>query len=130
MVYVQRNAAGRISGIFVNLQEIYADEELPDNNIEVVEFLNPSPNETDYASAIQSFIDQTAQSKKYADGVTLASYKDSTVPLWAAQSAVFIAWRDAVWVYAYSELAKVQAGERPQPSVADFLLELPEIAWP
>lgn len=93
----------------------------------------PTPNPPsidDYRGAIQSLVDQTAASKQFNDGVTLASYKDSTVIEWAAQSAAFIAWRDAVWIYCYAELAKVQAGARPQPTLADFLAELPTIGWP
>lgn len=90
----------------------------------------PPPTVEDYQQAIQSLVDATAVSKQFNDGVTLASYKDSTVAFWASQSAAFIAWRDAVWVYAYAEMAKVLAGERSQPSVADFLGELPVITWP
>lgn len=42
----------------------------------------------------------------------------------------FVAWRDAVWTYAYAELDKVLAAEREQPSVEAFIGELPVIAWP
>ena len=90
----------------------------------------PAPSVGDYQRAIQSLVDQTAASKQFNDGVTLASYKDSTVSEWAAQSAAFIAWRDAVWIYCNAELAKVQVGERAQPSLVDFLSELPAISWP
>ncbi|UIY28683.1 hypothetical protein LZK73_18305 [Neorhizobium galegae] len=83
-----------------------------------------------YQAAIQAMIDETARSKLFNDGVTMASYVASTVGLWAAQAQAFVAWRDKVWQYAYSELSKVQAGERSQPSVDKFLGELPEIVWP
>jgi len=52
------------------------------------------------------------------------------VPQWAAEAAAFAAWRDAVWTYAYAELAKVQAGQRAQPTVTDLIAELPAIIWP
>lgn len=42
----------------------------------------------------------------------------------------FISWRDALWAYAYAELRKVAQHERPQPSVDDFLKELPAMVWP
>ncbi|MGV2076714.1 MULTISPECIES: hypothetical protein [unclassified Rhizobium] len=84
----------------------------------------------DYQTAIQAMVDETARSRQFNDGVTMASYVASTVEPWASQAQVFVAWRDNVWQYAYSELAKVQGGVRPQPTVADFLLELPEIVWP
>ncbi|MBB5041919.1 hypothetical protein [Shinella fusca] len=90
----------------------------------------PAPSLTDYENAIQGMIDATAKEKLFRDGVTLASYTASTNPRWAAESVAFIAWRDEVWAYAYSELAKVQAGQRDQPTAEDFLTELPPIVWP
>jgi hypothetical protein len=84
----------------------------------------------DYENAIQHLVDTTATEKMFRDGVTLASYVASTNPQWAAEAQAFVAWRDAVWAYSYAELAKVQAGEREQPSPPDFLTELPAIAWP
>lgn len=83
-----------------------------------------------YRIAIQSLIDGKAKEKQYDSGATLASYVNSTVPEWAAQAQAFVAWRDAVWVYAFGELDKVQKGERQQPSVEDFVVELPAFEWP
>jgi hypothetical protein len=97
---------------------------------QVAAYVQPAPTEADYQAAIQLLIDQTAQSRQYADGVALAGYINSTVPTWTSEATAFIAWRDSVWLYAYGELAKVQAGQRPQPSVAQILSELPTIAWP
>lgn len=88
------------------------------------------PSQQDYAQAVQSVIDEAARSRQFNDGVTLASYKDSTIPAWAAQATTLIAWRDAVWAYAYAQLAAVQAGQRAQPTVAEILAELPAITWP
>lgn len=82
-----------------------------------------------YRTAIQSLIDAKAQEKQYDSGATLASYVNSTVAEWAEQAQAFVAWRDAVWVYAFTELEKVQSGEREQPSVEDFLAELPGFDW-
>lgn len=92
----------------------------------------PQPELTiaDYQSAIQAKIDETARAKQFNDGVTLASYGNSTNALWAAQALAFIAWRDQVWTYCYSQLADVEAGQRPQPIVSELLGELPEITWP
>lgn len=75
-------------------------------------------------------IDETAKSKRFADGLSLSSYAGSTVPEWKAQADAFNAWRDAIWIYAYAELDKVTAGERLQPSISDFIAELPPIEWP
>lgn len=85
---------------------------------------------TDYANAIQAHVDATAQGNGYADGVALAGYSTSTVPAWSAEAQAFIAWRDQVWVYAYTELAKVQGGQREAPTIAGIIGELPSIVWP
>jgi len=89
----------------------------------------PLPTVEMYQNAIQATVDAAAQSKQFNDGVTLASYKDSTNPIWAAQATAFIAWRDQVWAYSYAQLAEVEAGQREQPSIADFIVELPAIEW-
>ncbi|WP_234825324.1 hypothetical protein [Agrobacterium pusense] len=88
------------------------------------------PSITDYENAIQNLVDETAREKQFRDGVTLASYIGSTIQRWAAEAQAFVAWRDNVWFYAYGELAKVQAGARPQPTVEQFLTEIAPIAWP
>lgn len=87
------------------------------------------PNGDDYRHAIQRLIDAQAQSRRYDNGNSLATYVTSSNPDWAAEAQAFVNWRDAVWVYAYTELDKVLSGEREQPSVEDFLKELPKIAW-
>lgn len=90
----------------------------------------PTPTITDYENAIQNLVDSTAREKQFRDGVTLASYIGSTIPKWAAEAMAFVAWRDNVWRYAYGELAKFQAGQRPQPTIEQFLDEIAPIAWP
>ncbi len=88
------------------------------------------PTITDYENAIQNLVDNTARERQFRDGVTLASYTASTKPKWAAEAQAFVAWRDNVWFYTYGELAKVQAGQRQQPTVDQFLTEIAPIAWP
>lgn len=41
----------------------------------------------------------------------------------------FLLGRDSVW-NSYLELAKVQVGEREQPTIASFLAELPAVIGP
>lgn len=91
---------------------------------------DPSPTIISYETAIQNLVDSTARERQFRDGVTLASYIGSTKPKWAAEAQAFVAWRDNVWFYAYGELAKVQAGQRQQPTVEQFLTEIAPIAWP
>ena len=83
-----------------------------------------------FRAAIQAHVDATAQSRNYDDGNSLASYVASTNEPWASEAQAFVAWRDQVWVYAYAELDKVEAGEREVPTVEAFIVELPVMAWP
>lgn len=83
-----------------------------------------------FQAAIQAHVDQTAKDRLYDNGHSLAGYVNSTVAAWAAESAAFVAWRDAVWLYAYSEMEKVMNGLRETPTVEAFIAELPAIEWP
>lgn len=55
-----------------------------------------------------------------------------TLTRWAVAiiATPFVAWRDAVWAYALTEMGKVQAAERDPPTVEALIGELPAIAWP
>lgn len=88
------------------------------------------PSEADYTTAVQLVIDGAAVAKQFANGVTLASYKDSTVAAWAAQATTFIAWRDQVWTFVYAQLAAVTAGTEAQPTIQQLISGLPAISWP
>jgi hypothetical protein len=80
---------------------------------------------------VQAHIDATARERDYADGVACASYKTSTINLWAAEAATFIAWRDAVWATMYALLAEVDAGQAvPPANEAELLALLPVMEWP
>ena len=83
-----------------------------------------------FEHAIQQMVDAKPLEKDFRDGVTLASYSASTIPLWQSQALTFIAWRDEVWDYAYTQLELALTGQRDIPTVEDFLSELPAIVWP
>lgn len=83
-----------------------------------------------FERAIQEHIDSSARDMMFRDGVTLASYVASTNATWAEQAQTFVAWRDAVWLYAYAEFAKALSGAREIPTIDAFLSELPAIVWP
>lgn len=83
-----------------------------------------------FRSAIQSHVDETARTRAYDSGNSLAGYVTSTNETWASEAQAFVAWRDEVWAYAYAELDKVTHGQRPVPTVEDFVDELPAMAWP
>ncbi len=90
----------------------------------------PAPTQADYSQAIQVQLDTVARSHDFDSGLAAATYVTSANPAYAADAQAFVAWRDAVWAYAYAELAKVMAGERAQPTIDVLIAELPAMVWP
>lgn len=88
------------------------------------------PTLFDYSSAIQTTIEAMAQGRGYDSSSSLISYLTSSSPQWAGEAVAFVAWRDRVWEYAYTQFALVQSGQRQQPSVAALVAELPVMTWP
>lgn len=123
--WVERDASGKIIGHYARRQPGRAEEAIPADDPQIA-----GPHLTDYRRAIQGHLDQTARTRSYDNGYTIATYAVSSVPAWEAEALAFIAWRDAVWVYAFAELAKVEQGLRTPPSVEDFISELPAMEWP
>nr|WP_321464017.1 hypothetical protein [uncultured Cohaesibacter sp.] len=89
-----------------------------------------TPTQEMFEEAIQTLLDEAAQARRYTSGDTLATYVDSTNSEWVAEAKAFVAWRDAVWLYAYAQLDAVLAGEREQPTIAELVAELPTANWP
>lgn len=91
----------------------------------------PPPSSAQCAAMIEAHIDAVAKSRGYASGISVASYAGSSVAKWAAESTAFVAWRDAVWLFAHERLAAVQAGSPPAPATTEALIaELPVMTWP
>jgi hypothetical protein len=90
----------------------------------------PAPNQADFTAAIRNHVDAVAQAKNYDNAWSLAGYVSSTIPEWAEQAQVFVAWRDQVWSFALAEFAEIQAGTKPVPTIAELVASLPEIEWP
>lgn len=133
--FISENTIRTAGGVFVPVDPGNRDYQcLMDEvaNGAVIEEL-PASSVTldDFRQAIEAHVDQVAQERQYSGAVSISTYENSTNPAWAAEAQAFVAWRDAVWIYAFTELAKVQAEERPAPeSVEAFVAELPEMVWP
>lgn len=93
-------------------------------------YVAPPPDVGAYRVAIDAHVEAVAQSRGYNGAAHLASYAVSTVPAWAAEARAFVAWRDAVWLEALGELAKVTGGAEVPPAVNDLIAGLPVIQWP
>ena len=92
----------------------------------------PSDEETRKAltDAMQSHLDQTAQSRGYDGILSLCSYATSANARFGPEGQAGVTFRDAVWAYGYQIIAEVQAGTRPVPSAAELVAALPSIVWP
>jgi hypothetical protein len=78
-----------------------------------------------YDDATEQLLCDRAGAWGYASMERAAGYAASTVPQFAAEAAALIAHRDAVWLAGFAILAAVEAGERPIPTLAAYLAELP-----
>ncbi|MBL8578078.1 MAG: hypothetical protein JNK47_12690 [Mesorhizobium sp.] len=129
-------AQAHISAYLERWPEAFAAEAPSLNNADwwivgqAVSVVPPVPHLADYQAAITAHLDAAAQSRRYDGSISIASYLGSTNPQWAEEAAAFVAWRDAVWVYAYAELDKAMNGQREAPPIAGFVSELPVIIWP
>ncbi|MDX1159423.1 hypothetical protein GOL34_30950, partial [Sinorhizobium medicae] len=81
-------------------------------------------------AAIQAHLDAKARERQY-DGIqTAITYRGDPNPQFSAEGEALFAWRSAVWTYSTAELVKVLAGERAEPSLEEFMAELPAFQWP
>lgn len=88
------------------------------------------PNMADYQTAVQAALDEQAGERNYDGILSLCSYASSTNPVFAAEGAAGVGWRDGAWATCYELLALWQAGTIPQPTVAEVLAALPDMVWP
>ena len=102
----------------------------PDGTFSAPHIAASVPTQEEYTKAIQAMLDNAAIARRYDSAATMATYTNSTNGTWSAEATALVAWRDAVWLYAYQQLAAVLAGEREQPTIEELLAELPEPNWP
>lgn len=78
---------------------------------------------------IQLLLDDTARQKNYDNGISLASYANSTIDSFKQEALSFIEWRDTVWNTCYHYLDLYEKGEYEFTTVSDFLSLLPTFNW-
>jgi hypothetical protein len=102
-------------------------EDLPEPEV-----IPPTPEEIQaaYIAAIQRRLDQFARARGYDGILSACSYAASTDPQFAAEGQRCVELRDATWRTGYVILAEVAAGQRPIPTEAELMAELPALAWP
>lgn len=79
--------------------------------------------------AVEGWLDETVQQRRYKDIVTACSYAASTDHIFAAEGIACVKWRDAVWRKYFDVLAEIEAGTREFSTVEDLLAELPVLEW-
>lgn len=97
--------------------------------VEDPNYVSPEKLLKEYETAIQDFLDKTAQSRGYDNTYTCLSYLNSTVEKWKIESNKFLVWRDEVWTKVHAILDEFNAGKIPQPSLNDVIEQLPKIDW-
>lgn len=114
------------SGWLVETPQVAAPE--PEPELEPEEQV---PDVQRYADAIQQHMDNAAQTFGYDSVQTAVTYAEEPAwPKFQQEGRGFRAWRSLVWAYTYEQLAQVQGGLREQPTIADFIMELPALVIP
>lgn len=86
---------------------------------------------TMFRDSIQLKLDEQARQYGYDSIASAVTYADEpAVPKFQAEGQAFRAWRSLVWAYGYEQLALVESGQRPAPTIPEFIAELPPLDLP
>lgn len=88
--------------------------------------------QAEIVNMVQNIIDETAQQKRYDDGLSCVSYVGDPDEEFNADAVAFVAWRGRCWRTCYNILASVTAGTVAPEDVTDaYVIErLPVMEWP
>lgn len=100
--------------------------ELPDHPPEASD---PAEVQAVYIRALDAFIDAESQTHGYDNRITCALRSGYPGP-YRAEGTAFAIWVDTCYQLGTTAMAEVLAGQRPMPTVAGFLAELPPMVWP
>lgn len=113
--------ANNVEGIIPTLAQVKAQIPLYIAKVQESDF---SKTVSEFENVIQSHLDAEANVYGYDNITNACSYSGAPNPF-QAEAMSFVAWRGNVWAYCYQELAKVQAGTRPMPTIEQIISELP-----
>lgn len=88
----------------------------------------PLPTLDEYDAAMEDHLVQERSARGYTTREPDA-YLSSANPRWAKDARDWVAHRDAVMAYALKLINDVQARTIPQPTLAEFRANLPQITW-
>ena len=88
--------------------------------------------QAEIVNMVQNLIDETAQQKRYDDGLSCVSYVGDPDEEFNADAVAFVAWRGRCWRTCYNILNSVKAGTVAPEDVTDqYVIErLPVMEWP
>lgn len=88
--------------------------------------------QAEIVNMVQNIIDETAQQKRYDDGLSCVSYVGDPDEEFNADAVAFVAWRGRCWRTCYNILNSVKAGTVAPEDVTDqYVIErLPVMEWP
>jgi len=81
-----------------------------------------------YVTELEAHYDTVAQVKHYDNRFTCALRAGYAGPF-QTEGQSFAQWMDLCNLYAYQEMGRVQAGERPAPTHEELVAELPVAPW-
>lgn len=85
----------------------------------------------EYEKAAQDKLDSSAQAFGYDSINNAVSYaEEPAVPKFQNDGKAFRTWRSLVWAYAYSVMDAVLAGTQEQPTLDEFLADMPKLDLP
>jgi hypothetical protein len=91
----------------------------------------PEQTKVRMARALQALLDNTAQAQDFDNIFTAVTYADEpAVARFQIQGAALRTWRSLVWAAGYEVMDAVLAGERPIPTEAELLAEMPAFVPP
>lgn len=77
-----------------------------------------------FDAAVEAHLRDGAVAAGYTNLERACMYAAAPNP-YQAESQSFVSWAGNVWAYCRGELAKVQAGTRPTPTIEEIISELP-----
>jgi hypothetical protein len=77
--------------------------------------------------SLDAHIDAVANSYRYESIRTMVTYATSDHPTFGPEGRAAVKFRDAVYAYGIQVIADVEAGNRPIPTEAELIAELPPI---
>lgn len=88
--------------------------------------------QAEIVNMVQTIIDETAQQKRYDDGLSCVSYVGDPDEEFNADAVAFQSWRGNCWRTCYNILNSVKAGTVAPEDVTDaYVIErLPVMEWP